>query len=87
MKTCFSILVGCEAGRDIVAMVTAERVMGHVAWEALLWKGPVVWMEMRGSCADVAGVIEAQIRNRINEQQVRPRRPASRKLVAAYGTG
>jgi hypothetical protein len=72
-RTSLSLLVGCEAGQDIVAMVTIERVVAHLEWDALVWRGAIVWMQMSGSCADVPGVIEAQIRNRIAERPARPR--------------
>jgi hypothetical protein len=65
-----------------VAMVTIERVLAHLEWNALVWRGPIVWMEMSGSCADVPGVVEAQIRNRIAESPARPRNlaPARRTV-------
>ncbi|PTR34046.1 hypothetical protein C8J98_102234 [Luteibacter sp. OK325] len=70
-RTSLSLLVGSEAGEDLVAMVTLERVGPRLEWEALVWRGPIVLTEMSGSCADVPGVVEAQIRNRIAERAVR----------------
>ncbi|HVI55994.1 MAG TPA: hypothetical protein VM621_13200 [Luteibacter sp.] len=81
-RSSLSLHVGSEAGLDIVAMVTVERVGGHIEWEALVWRGTAAWMEMRGTCADVPGVIEAQIRNRLAERPARPRLLASEKRVA-----
>lgn len=70
-RTSLSLIVGCEAGQDIVAMVTIERVLARLEWDALVWRGPIVWMEISGNCADVPGAIEAQIRNRIAEPPAR----------------
>lgn len=72
-RTSLSLFVGSEAGQDIVAMVTIERVMNHLEWDALVWRGPIVLTAMSGSCADVPGVVEAQIRNRIAEHPAKPR--------------
>lgn len=69
-RTSLSLLVGSEASEDIVAMVTVERVEAHLEWEALVWRGAIVWMEMTGSCADIPGVVDAQIRNRIAKRRL-----------------
>lgn len=67
----FSLLVGCEEDQDIVAMVTTECVGSRVDWDALVWRGPVVWMEISGNCANLPQVIEAQIRKRITDVPTR----------------
>jgi hypothetical protein len=81
-RTSLSLLVGTEAGEDIVAMVTIERTGVKLQWEALLWRGPIVLTEMIGSCADIPGVVEAQIRNRLAERSARARQPARARRMA-----
>lgn len=70
-RSSLSIPIGREAGEDIVAMVTVERVVAHLEWHALIWRGPLVWMEISGSCADMPEAVGAQIRNRIAECRVK----------------
>lgn len=81
-RTSLSVLVGSEAGEDIVAMVTVERIGVHLEWEALVWRGPIALTEMSGSCADVPGVIEAQIRNRIAERPAGLRKSGMARRMA-----
>lgn len=81
-RTSLSLLVGSEAGEDLVAMVTLEHVGLRLEWEALVWRGPIVLTEISGSCADVPGVVEAQIRNRIAERPARPRSTGTVKRIA-----
>jgi|SRR6187402_2766739 len=81
-RTSLSFLVGSEAGEDLVAMVTLERVGQRLEWEALVWRGPIVLTEMSGSCVDIPGVVEAQIRNRIAERPARPRSTGPVKRIA-----
>jgi hypothetical protein len=81
-RSTFSLLVGCEAGEDIVAMVTTERAGSHVDWDALVWRGPVVSMEISGTCANVPQVIEAQIRKRIADVPTKSWIPPPEERVA-----
>lgn len=60
-----SLLIGREAGEDVVAMITMERAGAHIDWDALVWRGTTVWKELRGTFRPDAGMLDVQIRMQI----------------------
>lgn len=79
----FSLVLGFDEGKSVIAMVTVERRGSQLEWEALIWRGTTVWVEMSGMSIDVPGAIEAHIKQRLSGLPTRSVAPRQGRRAAS----
>jgi len=82
----FSLVLGFDEGKSVIAMVTVERRGSQLEWEALIWRGTTVWVEMSGMSGmsiDVPGAIEAHIKQRLSGLPTRSVAPRQSRRAAS----